>query len=182
MARDHTHDTATHATLGRKAHLQGKFTRTIVHAAGSHGGIDMTGISGRKMALSRTRIYAMVRQNQSDIGQILACHPNRTCLKITVQDLLHRVMDHAVGLQHIGKGSVLVACLPFGTKYGFIHLQQKHFNEAIEYLSKALSFDNELKEAYEDRAKAYRALEKFDLAEADEAKAAVLEAAQKGNP
>ena len=68
--------------------------------------------------------------------------------------------------------------------YGFIHLQQKHYEEAIDYFSKALSFDNELKDAYEDRAKAYRALEKFDLAEADEAKAAELEAKQnkKDNP
>ena len=68
--------------------------------------------------------------------------------------------------------------------YGFIHLQQKHFNEAIDYFSKALSFDNELKDAYEDRAKAYRAIGETALAEADEAKAAELEAKQnkKGNP
>ena len=66
--------------------------------------------------------------------------------------------------------------------YGFIHLQQKHFNEAIDYFSKALSFDNELKDAYEDRTKAYRAIGETALAEADEAKVAELEAAEKGNP
>lgn len=68
--------------------------------------------------------------------------------------------------------------------YGFIHLQQKHYEEAIEYFNKALSFDNELKDAYEDRAKAYRAIDETALAEADEAKAAELEAKQnkKGNP
>ena len=75
--------------------------------------------------------------------------------------------------------------------YGFIYLQQEdwsktieYFNRSIEYLNKQHAPNNKLKIAYEDRAKAYRALEKFDLAEADEAKAAELEAKQnkKGNP
>lgn len=65
--------------------------------------------------------------------------------------------------------------------YGFIYLQQKDYHKAIEYFTKALSFDDELKDAYEDRAKAYRANGETALAEADEAKAAELEAEKKKN-
>ena len=65
--------------------------------------------------------------------------------------------------------------------YGFIYLQQKDYPQAIEYFTKALSFDDQLKDAYEDRAKAYRAIGKIEKAEADEAKAAELEAEDKKN-
>ena len=54
--------------------------------------------------------------------------------------------------------------------YGFIYLQQKDWEHAIEYFNKALFIDPELKDAYEDRAKAYRALGETALAKADEAK------------
>lgn len=65
--------------------------------------------------------------------------------------------------------------------YGFIYLQQENYPQAIEYFTKALSFDDKLKDAYEDRARAYRAIGETALAEADEAKAAELEAEEKKN-
>lgn len=65
--------------------------------------------------------------------------------------------------------------------YGFIYLQQKDYPQAIEYFTKALSFDDKLKDAYEDRARAYRSIGETALAEVDEAKAAELEAEKKKN-
>ena len=55
------------------------------------------------------------------------------------------------------------------------------FTKAIEQFIETNRSAKNLITTYRDRAKAYRALEKFDLAEADEAKAAELEAAEKGN-
>ena len=55
------------------------------------------------------------------------------------------------------------------------------FTKAIEQFIETNRSVKNLMTTYRDRAKAYRALEKFDLAEADEAKVAELEAAEKGN-
>lgn len=60
--------------------------------------------------------------------------------------------------------------------YGYIYLKQEDYVHAIEYFDKALACDPKLLDAYQDRAIAYRALGKDDLAEADEAKAAELKA------
>ncbi len=59
--------------------------------------------------------------------------------------------------------------------FGFIYLQQENWDKAIAYFTKALSFDDKLKEAYEDRSRAYRAIGEIEKAEADEAKARELD-------
>lgn len=51
---------------------------------------------------------------------------------------------------------------------GSIFIQKKEYEKAVEELSKAIGLNDQYTEAYEDRAKAYRALEKEGLAQKDE--------------
>lgn len=65
--------------------------------------------------------------------------------------------------------------------YGYALMQQEQYSSAIEFFGKAIASEPCICEIYMDRAQAYRALGETALAEADEAKVAMLEAEEKKN-
>ena len=143
---------------------------------------------------NRGNRYAALEQYEraiQDFGKAIKLEPNYADAYNSRAFAYAHIEEFDKAISDIEKSLSLSPDDPYALHtYGFIYLQQEdwskaieYFNRSIEYLNKQHASSNKLKIAYKDRAKAYRALEKFDLAEADEAKAAELEATEKkGNP
>ena len=122
-AGDDPQDTAAYAAFCGEAYGQGKFPRAVVHTAGGQCGVDVFGIFHGEQLFTCNRVRPMQCEDMGDFGQILTVDGNGAGAELAVQNLLHGVGDHAVSGEHIGEGTILVACHFFGKVYRFVNFQ-----------------------------------------------------------
>jgi hypothetical protein len=103
-------NTAADTALARQADAKGKFTRSVVMAAGQHDGVDAPCALFRNHLRAGHRIAPLAGQKQSRAGELPAVHHERALVEIDAQHMVDRMIDIAEGPHEMRQRRVAVPC------------------------------------------------------------------------